>query len=110
MAYLRGGREAVRRALPQVAIVVAIGPVVLVVESNISHAFSDLTFGVVLLPVVLIANVVLIRRLRQQGVAARAAGRPAAFTPAIRRFVIAWVFVLVIGTILLSYVAARVGY
>jgi hypothetical protein len=112
-AYLRGGRQAVRRALPQVAIIVAIGPVVLVVlavESIVSHGFNDLTFGVVLLPVVLITFVVQIRRLRRQEATARAAGRPAAFTPAIRRFAIAWILVMVIGTILLSYVAARAGY
>ena len=110
MAYLRGGREYVRLVLPRLAIIVPLAALLFLVESFVSNRFTNLVVGVVLLPVVFIVLGLQIRRYRH--VRATAPDDPmasTAFTPQIRRFVIVGIAALVIGSILVSFLASKAG-
>jgi hypothetical protein len=108
LAYLKGGATALRRVLPRVALIVPVLIVVLVFQGVVSQAVGSITVGLVLLPVVLIVLVGQIRRLRHLG-AARDAGGAQVVTPAMRSFAVVAFVVLIVGTILLSFLAARAG-
>jgi hypothetical protein len=110
MAYLRGGREAVRVVLPRFAIIVPLAVLLFLVESFVSNRFSNLAVGVVLLPVVFILLGLQIRRYRRLRATAPDDVRASvAITPAIRNFAIVAFVIGTVGSILLAFLAARAG-
>lgn len=110
MAYLRGGREAVRLVLPRLAISVPLAALLFLVASFVSNRFSNLAIGVVLIPVVFVTLGLQIRRYRQLRATAPDDVRASvAFTGAIRNFAILAIVVLIVGTILVSFLASKAG-
>ena len=110
MAYIRGGREAVRNVLPRLAIVVLLGVLVFLVEALVASRVGRIDIGLVLLPVVLVLIVLQIRRYRQvRATEADDVRASAAFTPAIRNFAIVAIVILMVGSIVLSFLASRIG-
>lgn len=110
VSYLRGGGEAVRRLAPRLAIILPIFVVVVVAEAVIVKDAGTRALDLVILPVVAFTLVLQIRRYRR--VRRTAPDDPTAstaFTPQIRMFVIIAIAVLVIGLILVSFLAARAG-
>ncbi len=110
MAYVRGGREAVRLVLPRLAISVPLAALLFLVASFVSNRFSNLAIGVVLIPVVFVTLGLQIRRYRHLRATAPDDVRASvAFTGAIRNFAIVAIVVLIVGSILVSFLASKAG-
>jgi hypothetical protein len=97
--YLRGGTAAIRRQLPQIAV---LGAILVVGAVGVPIATSALTGGAVLLILLPLSVGVLWARARRSG-----EGRPDRLTPsarprALRALIIAWLAVIVVSTIWLA--------
>jgi predicted MFS family arabinose efflux permease len=110
MAYLRGGRSAVRRVARQLAVIIPIAALFLLAESVVMNNVGAMTVGLVLLPVMLFTLARQIRRYRHLRATAPDDVRAAiAFTPAIRNFAIAAIAVMLVGSILVAFLASKAG-
>lgn len=110
IAYLRGGRDAVGRILPRLAILIPILVLTLVVQSIVTSKVGNMTVGLVLLPVVLVTLVLQIRRYRHiRATAPDDVRASVAFTPPIRTFAIIALVIMLVGSILLAFLASRAG-
>jgi hypothetical protein len=110
IVYLRGGGAAVRRMTPQLAIIFPIALLVVIAESVIIRNGGDGALTLVLLAVGLVILARGIRRYRRTRITApHDASASTALTPQMRNFALIAIAVVIVGSILMSFLASKAG-